>query len=258
MISRITEIRGVGCLKGFRPDKANEFAFAKNTVIFAPNATGKTTLAAVLKSYGTDNPSLLTCRGTLSSKQSPFAALELDDGHRRFQNGAWHNRQEDECPVIVFDNAFIEENVFSKEVTPDHLKSIHKLIIGRDGLALNTILEKAKDSERTASRELKRLGGELRERQRLVGRDDYLDLADRITADEAASLVEACEGKLKAAQGMDSGEAAPVPVIEPFALGNFAALRDVLKKTVASAHEEARTRVRERIRTILHDAPEAE
>ncbi len=258
MISRITEVRDVGCLKRFCPDKADEFAFGKNTVIFATNATGKTTLAAVLKSYGTDNPSLLNCRGTLSSRQSPFAALELDDGRRRFQNGAWHNRQEGECPVIVFDNAFIEENVFSNEVTPDHLKSIHRLIVGRDGLALNSTLEKAKDSERTASRELKRLDGELRERQRLVGRVDYLDLADHITAAEAASRLEACEGKLKAAQGMVSGEAAPVPVIEPFALGNFAALRDVLKKTIASAHEEARTRVRERIRTVLHDAPEAE
>ena len=258
MITRITEIRDVGCLKRFRPDKAGEFAFGEKTVIFAPNATGKTTLASVLKSYGTDNPSLLNCRGTLSSRESPFAVLELDDGRRRFQNGAWHDRQEGECPVIVFDNAFIEENVFSNEVTPDHLKSIHKLIVGRDGLTLNSALEKAKDSERTARRELNRLDGELRERQRLMGRDDYLDLATRIKTDEATSRVEVCEGKLKAANGMASGEVAPVPGIEPFALGNFTVLRDALCKSIANVHEEARKRVRERIRTVLRDAPEAE
>lgn len=258
MITRITEIRDVGCLKRFRPDKAGEFSFGEKTVIFAPNATGKTTLAAVLKSYGADSPSLLNCRGTLSSRESPFAVLELDDGRRRFQNGAWHDRQEEECPVVVFDNAFIEENVFSNEVTPDHLKSIHKLIVGRAGLAFNSALEKAKESERTASRELKRLDNELRERQSQVGREDYLDLADHIKPNEAASRVEACEGKLKAAKGMASGETAPVPTIEPFALGNFAALRDALSKSIASAHEEARERVRERIRTVLHGAPEAE
>ncbi len=258
MITRITEIRDIGCLKRFRPDTAGEFAFDKNTVFFAPNATGKTTLAAVLKSYGTDNPSLLNCRGTLSSRQSPFAALEFDDGNRRFQNGTWHGRQEGKCPVIVFDNAFIEENVFSSEVTPDHLKSIHKLIVGRDGLALNSDLEKAKERERSARREITRLDGELRGRQALVGRDDYLDLADHIKADEAASRVEACEGKLKAAQNNVSGDTPPLPAIEPFALGNFAALRDALCKSIASAHEEARIRERERIRTVLQNAPEAE
>ncbi len=258
MITRITEIRDVGCLKCFRPDKGGEFAFGKNTVIYAPNAAGKTTLASVLKSYGTDNPLLLTCRGTLSSKGSPFVTLEINAAPRRFQNGAWHDRQDSECPVMVFDSAFIEENVFSSEVTPDHLKSIHKLIVGRDGVELNAALEKAKEEERLARRELNKLNGELQQRQKAVCREDYLDLADHIEMDDAVSRLEAYEGKLKAVKGLASGEQPPVPAIEPLALGNFAALRDALCKSVATAHEEARKRVRARIKAALQDAPEAE
>ena len=154
MITRISEIRGVGCLKNMRTEKAGEYDFGKRTVILAPNATGKTTLAAVLKSYGAENPALVASRATLSSSGSPFAVMEIDGKPRRFENGTWHGMLEDEYRFAVFDHAFIEENVFSSEVTPDHLKTIHKLIVGRDGLALNEALEETKGRERTAIREL--------------------------------------------------------------------------------------------------------
>ena len=47
MITRISEIRGIGCLKNMRPGQGSEFSFGKRTAILAPNAPGKTTVAAV-------------------------------------------------------------------------------------------------------------------------------------------------------------------------------------------------------------------
>ena len=258
MITRLSEVRGVGCLKNMRTEKAGEYDFGRRTVILAPNATGKTTLAAVLKSYGAENPTLVASRATLSASHLPFSIMEVDAKSRRFENGSWHGRSEDEYRFAVFDHAFIEENVFSSEVTPDHLKTIHKLIVGRDGLALNEALETTKGSERNAIRELNALKKQLAEQQTKTGRQDYLDLPAQMNPDEAAKRVEVCEGKLKARKSMDTGEAVPIPAIEPFTLGNFAALRNALTATVAASHEEARTRVKERIRTVFREDPEAE
>ncbi len=251
MITRISEIRGVGCLKNMRPGKGREYDFGKRTVILAPNATGKTTLAAVLKSYGNEDTVLISSRATLSASGVPFAVIDIDDTPRRFENGSWHGRSGSEYSFAVFDHAFIEENVFSSEVTPDHLKTIHKLIVGRDGLALNEALEATKGRERNAIREWNGLKKQRAEQQTKTGRQDYLDLPSHMNSNEAAKHLEACEGKLKARKNMDAGKALPIPAIDPFKLGNFTALRNALTATVATAHEEAKTRVKERIRTVL-------
>ena len=159
MITRVLEIRGIGCLKNMRPGQGSEYAFGKQTVIFAPNAVGKTTLAAVLKSYGADDPILVSSRATLSARDAPSAVVEVEGKPRRFQNGAWHGRQDGEGHFAVFDHAFIEENVFSSEVTPDHLKTIHRVVIGQEGSALSAALEQAKEKERDRRRSLEGADG---------------------------------------------------------------------------------------------------
>jgi len=142
MITRISEIRGVGSLKNMRPAKGDEYGLTQKTVVFAPNATGKTTLAAVLKSYGFDAPVLIDSRTTLSSQSAPFALLDVDNVPRRFQDGKWQSNQGGAYEFATFDHAYIEENVFSSEVTTDHLKTIHRVVIGPEGVLVHRELDK--------------------------------------------------------------------------------------------------------------------
>ncbi len=258
MITRILEIRGVGSLKNVRPDKGHECSFARHTVVYAPNATGKTTLAAVLKAYGFDDPVLIGSRTTLSGGATPFAIIELDGRARRFQNGSWYGRQDAEYPFAVFDHAFIEDNVFASEVTPDHLKSIHRIVIGTTGKALNDTLERCKQAEKEVRRDFQALQKDLGNLQTTTGRQDYLDLPRSLTRTDAEARTNEYAGRLKALKDVAAVATLAVPSLQPLRLGDFAALRRVATASVAVVHADAKERVKQRIQTVLRADREAE
>ena len=142
MFTRINEVKGIGSLGILRPGKGDEYGFCKQTVILANNAVGKTTLSTILKSCGNGDSVLLAARTKLRAGSEPFVSLDLDSGSVRYQDGRWHQPSGEKPFIAVFDQAYINENIFSTEVTSDHLKSIHLTILGAEGSAINKELEK--------------------------------------------------------------------------------------------------------------------
>ena len=144
MIEQIKLIRNVGQFDSDSPGQ--QTSFADMTLIYAENGRGKTTLANLLRSLSTNNPTLIEERKRLRSgttshaKANPHIVVQAD-GQQSFvfQNGAWNSHLPE---IAVFDDNFVVENVYSGiAVETDQKRKLHDLILGAKGIALNEALK---------------------------------------------------------------------------------------------------------------------
>src|SRR5882724_11038254 len=118
MITKLRLLRSIGQFESV--SSAAAFDLRKLTLIYAENARGKTTLAAILRSLGTGEPLPISERHRLGAAQSPEAVIECTGSTSPacFQNGAWSRTYPD---VLVFDDFFVDRNVYSGlDVHPEH------------------------------------------------------------------------------------------------------------------------------------------
>ncbi|MXP47445.1 AAA family ATPase [Altererythrobacter luteolus] len=110
------------------------------SIIYAENGRGKTTMAAILRSLSSGDPKLISDRHRVGAANPPHIVLEdLDGAQHAFQNGAWSAPLSD---LVVFDDAFVAENVCSGiEIEAGHRQNLHELILGAQGVALNSALQ---------------------------------------------------------------------------------------------------------------------
>ena len=114
--------------------------FKKLTLIHGTNARGKTALATLLHSAGTNKPSLLTGRRKLGAKYPLEIGLSIDDSQKiSFLKGEWLKAIPD---IVVFGDRFIAENV-SAGLTVSKLQryNILELVIGEAAVKLNQQLK---------------------------------------------------------------------------------------------------------------------
>lgn len=132
MLERVISITNVG---RFRNSAATPNpAFAKRTMLFAPNGYGKTTLCAILRSLERGDPSFVLGRQTLGSDNQPAISLLWSGGQRQFRNGAWVAR---EPSLSIFDGTFVVENVHSGEaIELANRRNLYRVIVGRQGVEL--------------------------------------------------------------------------------------------------------------------------
>ncbi|MGO8627720.1 AAA family ATPase [Rhizobium ruizarguesonis] len=137
MIEHIQLLRNIGLFDNVSP--AAQTALTPFTLIYGENARGKTTLAAVLRSLATGNPQLVLERHRLGAQHPPHIVLRHTVGTAVFQNGAWTQPLPD---VAIFDDAFVSANVCSGiELQTAHRQNLHELILGAQGVALNSALQ---------------------------------------------------------------------------------------------------------------------
>ena len=128
--------------------------FAPLTVIYAENARGKTTLAAILRSLATGNSNIILERHRLNAPHQPHIVVELNNGGPAvFQNGVWSQTLPQ---LTIFDDLFVAENVCSGiEVSSSQRQNLHELIIGSEGVALNAALQEKVERIEQHNRELR-------------------------------------------------------------------------------------------------------
>jgi wobble nucleotide-excising tRNase len=132
VLSHIQLIRNVGRFDSVSSGAA--IALPKLTVVYAENGRGKTTLSAILRSLGTGNPAPITERKRLSAAHDPHVVVQAAGAAINFQNGAWSQTLPN---LAVFDDVFIDENVFSGlSVESGHRQNLHELILGAQGVTL--------------------------------------------------------------------------------------------------------------------------
>ena len=139
MIEYIKLLRNIGTFDS--DSAAASLSLKRLTLIYADNARGKTTLAAVLRSLATGDPLPIVERRRLGSEDPPHVVLDCrgDPSSLMFQNGAWNKT----LPGLkIFDDVFVDENVHSGlDVEAQHRQNLHELILGDQGVALNRKLQ---------------------------------------------------------------------------------------------------------------------
>lgn len=109
------------------------------SLLYAENGRGKTTLAAILRSLSTGEPELIDERRRLGSVNPPHVVLSSAGEAVMFQNSVWSASHPH---VVVFDDAFVAANVCSGiAIEPAHKQNLHELILGAQGVVLNTTLQ---------------------------------------------------------------------------------------------------------------------
>src|SRR5206468_11825472 len=97
------------------------------------------TLAAILRSLNSGEPALINERQRLGAPNAPHIVLTFAGAPVMFQNGGWA------APlprIAVFDDAFVAANVCSGiAIETEHKQNLHELILGAQGVALNTALQ---------------------------------------------------------------------------------------------------------------------
>ena len=137
MIQTIQLLRNIGTFDSVA--EGGRLPLNKVALIYAENGRGKTTLAAILRSFGSGDARSLLERRRLGAEHAPHVVLSGMDGQTAvFQNGAWANRF---ANILVFDDYFVAENVCSGMVVETvHRQNLHELIIGAQGVALSNTL----------------------------------------------------------------------------------------------------------------------
>lgn len=197
-VDRIQLLRNVG-----RFDSVNagaQLPLGRLALIYAENGRGKTTLAAILRSAGTGDATLVTERHRLGAQHPPHVVITPRVGAPLvFQNGAWTTT----LPAIaVFDDHFVTQNVCSGiEIETAHRQNLHELILGAQGVALNTVLQGYVARIEEHNRALRGLGEAIPVAVRgALSVDDFCGLPAQANIDEA---IRETERRLAAAQSAD-------------------------------------------------------
>lgn len=151
MLNKIIEINNVGCFSKY--SAVGDVSFRKMTLIYAENGRGKTTLCAILRSLQSGIPEFITERKTLSTTESTFVHLRLNDKNLKFKNNAWDYLHPN---IMIFDSVFVNDNVYSGDyVEHEHKKNLYRVIVGKRGVELAEEIDSLDNQIREANNVLK-------------------------------------------------------------------------------------------------------
>lgn len=138
MIERFKFLRNIGPFDNVAPQQEN--SLKSFSLVYGGNGCGKTTLAAILRSLATNEPSWVTDRHRLGAQHPPHVVISHSDGECVFQEGEW---KQPLTQVKIFDDSFVAANVCSGiELQPAHRQNLHELILGAKGVNLNNKVQK--------------------------------------------------------------------------------------------------------------------
>lgn len=244
MIERFQLLRNVGQFDSVVAGA--QLALTPMTLIYAENGRGKTTLAAILRSLSKNEPALVEDRHRLGAAHRPHVVLSVNGAQVVYQNAGWTAPQPD---IAVFDDVFVAANVCSGiEIETQHRQNLHELILGAQGVTLNSALQQHVAAIEQHNRELRAKEAAIPAAQRAgLSVDAFCALPPDNDID--ASIQEA-ERKLAAAQAADAIRQREAFL--PLALPGFdvEAIGAILSRRLPDLQAEAAALVRDHLRRL--------
>ena len=241
MINRIRLIRNIGQFDNVTPPP--DTAFTPLSLVYAENARGKTTLAAIFRSLATGNEKFVTERHRLGAQHPPHIVIDHTNGQSVFQNRAWTETLPE---IQIFDDAFVSANVCSGiQIQTAHRQSLHELILGSQGVTLNDALQRQVTRIERHNAALRGLEVAIPTAARgPYGIDAYCAL--KVDPDIDGKILDV-ERRLAAARSADVIQKRPV--FREIILPDFdmEVISGVLRRTLADLDEAAAARVRNHI-----------
>jgi wobble nucleotide-excising tRNase len=245
MVRALNLLRNVG--KFDNVSAGSNLPFSRLTVLYAENARGKTTLAAILRSLASGRAGLINERARLGAPNPPHIVVDTGSGTTAvFQNGAWTRTAPE---IVVYDDAFVADNVYSgMEVGPTQRQNLHELIVGAQGIALARTMKDEVDRIEVHNRNLREREGSIPATvRRGLSVDAFCAL--RPVAD-LPRLIEEAQRRLAAAQA--SGRVVSTPTFPKVSLPKIDLddLRALLTKDLSELDAGAMTRVRDHLEQL--------
>lgn len=238
MLERLNLLRNIGQFDSISPGA--QLPFAQLTLIYAENGRGKTTLSAVLRSLATSDATLISERHRLGAGNPPHVIVHVMGGaNHTFSNGTWSAP----LPTIaVFDDAFVSANVCSGlEIEAGHRQNLHELILGAQGVALNTTLKTHVDAIEQHNRELRERGNAIPAAMRgNLTADQFCDLP---TIPDVTGQLQDAERRLAAAQSIADIQREPEFAALDLPTFDVAAINTVLQLSLADLDAAAAQQV---------------
>ena len=151
MLKKFVTIKNVGRFRNFKA--VGDVELKRHSLFHAENGRGKTTLCAILRSLQSGVAAHVIGRTTLGSTDAPEARILNDDDAVTFTSGAWSGTVPE---IAIFDATFVSENVFAGDfVDIAHKRSLYRVIVGRDGVALAKKIEQLDSASRAKAAEIR-------------------------------------------------------------------------------------------------------
>ena len=260
MLKRFQIIQGVGTFSNFRSPNMG-VDLSRNTVLYANNGYGKSTIATILKSAHVTDSQKITARQTLTTQQSAIEqqiVIRVENGTMVFQNNVWsYNPAAIKPEILVFDQQYVFDNLFVEKVESEHKQSIHRIIIGHEGVQISEDLTIAKASEKSIKQTLDERKKELNGKLTRSGRRDYLIISDTEESAVIAELQE-IENKLQISREKDELSGLIKFSTLPSMGWDFSDVSSAAQINLQSIHEDARVLFNEHIQSHLKKPDTAE
>jgi wobble nucleotide-excising tRNase len=149
-ITKIIKIENIGRLSTLT--SVGNVQFRKLNLVYGPNAHGKTTLAALLRSLKTGNAEYIQERAMVGRTQEPRAEVRISSGNATFGGTGW-NRTAPE--IEIFDGAYVSDNVYTGEhVDQEHRKNLYEVVVGAKAVALAREVDRLDADGRNVAKEI--------------------------------------------------------------------------------------------------------
>ena len=252
MITKARRLKSIGKFYDFS-SSANDLDWHKNTFVFAPNAYGKTTFVNVLRSLRDNDPKLIRARKTLGATANPEAVIAIA-GRNHVFNGAQWDRP---CPDIqIFDAPFIHANILTHEISHEHKKNIHQIIIGEQGKKLAEELSALKTKEKAKSQEITDLVAQFKKGGFILAMDAFLAIP---VAEETSigDQVQKLEQDIKAKESEEVVQKLGYPKLMVAPSFDLSTTKELASKKLVAVHETAEKQVLTHIVRNFKDSTQA-
>jgi len=156
--------------------------FKKNNLVFAPNAYGKTTICAILRSLSSGDPNPIIGRKRLGSTEPSKVEILFDNTLVKFENNGWSDPKTN---LSIFDEEFIQQNVYSgNAVDLNNRRALYRIIVGKDGVELAEKEKELTEKLKAKQSEIKLVEKSLIALSRGMPTNEFLVLENDATIDE--------------------------------------------------------------------------
>lgn len=246
MIKKLLKIQNVGLFQ----NASEPLELGKVTGIYAENGRGKSTLASILRSSATNDPSILASRHTIDKPADPqFVDILWGSGRRRkFENGLWTDASPD---IAIFDSTFVEQNVYSGfEIRPEQRQSLLDFALGNDAVAAKRRVDEVTEEIRGITSSLAAMNRELAAHASPMAAEQFRALTP--VEDISAKIAE-LEAKLLTARNNAALQARLAPELQPVPSVSLESLIAILDLEFQSVATEAEAIVADHL--AKHPAP---